>query len=47
MEEMSTKLSETTKKWSEDAETIKRKEFEELKERVESLEQRLSEIEKR
>jgi polyhydroxyalkanoate synthesis regulator phasin len=45
-EEMSTKLSDTSKKWSEGAELIKRKEFEELKARVESMDQRLSEIEK-
>jgi polyhydroxyalkanoate synthesis regulator phasin len=45
-EEMSTKVSETTKKWSEDAEIIRRQEFQELKERVDSLEQRLDQIEK-
>jgi len=43
---MSTKVSETTKKWSEDAEIIRRQEFQELKERVDSLEQRLDQIEK-
>jgi polyhydroxyalkanoate synthesis regulator phasin len=44
-EEASTKLTETAKKWSESAEAIKRKEFEELMERVESLERRMSKIE--
>jgi polyhydroxyalkanoate synthesis regulator phasin len=45
-EEASTKISETAKKWSEGTEVIKRKEFEELKARVDSLEQRLGEIER-
>jgi polyhydroxyalkanoate synthesis regulator phasin len=43
-DEISAKMSEKTKKWSEGLEVIKRKEFEDLKNRVETLEQRLDEI---
>jgi polyhydroxyalkanoate synthesis regulator phasin len=42
-EEISAAISEKTKKWSESTEVVKREEFEQLKERVEALEQRLTE----
>ena len=45
-EEISSTIAEKTKKWSEGVEIVKRKELEELKERVQSLEQRVSEMEK-
>ena len=45
-EEISSTIAEKTKKWSEGVEIVKRKELEELKERVQSLDQRLSEMEK-
>jgi polyhydroxyalkanoate synthesis regulator phasin len=40
-DEITTKLAETTKKWSDNTELVTRKEFEELEARVETLEQRL------
>jgi len=45
-EEISTKMADTTKKWSENIESVKRTELEELKERLEKVEQRLAELEK-
>lgn len=45
-EEISTAIAEKTKKWSESVEVVKREEFEQLKARVETLEQRLAETEK-
>ena len=45
-EEVTSAISEKTKKWSESVEVVKREEFEQLKARLENLEQRLSEIEK-
>ncbi len=45
-EEVSSTMAEKTKKWSESLEIVKRKEFEDLKERVLTLEQRLTESEK-
>jgi polyhydroxyalkanoate synthesis regulator phasin len=45
-EEISTTIAEKTKKWSDSVEVVKREEFEHLKARIESLEQRLTEIEK-
>jgi polyhydroxyalkanoate synthesis regulator phasin len=45
-EEITTKMADTTKKWSENIESVKRKEVEDLKERLEKVEQRLAELEK-
>ena len=45
-EEITTKMADTTKKWSESMEFVKRKEIEELKERLENVEQRLTAMEK-
>ncbi len=42
-EEITAAISEKTKKWSESTEVVKREEFEQLKARVEALEQRLTE----
>jgi polyhydroxyalkanoate synthesis regulator phasin len=44
-EEIITKMGEKSKKWSENIELVRRKEFEELKERIENLEKRLAEME--
>jgi len=43
-EEITSTIAEKTKKWSDSVEVVKREEFEQLKARVESLEQRLTEI---
>ncbi len=45
-EELITKMGEKSKKWSENVELVRRKEFEELKQRIEDLEKRLTELEK-
>ena len=45
-EEITTKMADTSKKWSEGMEYVKRKELEELKERLEKVEQRLAAMEK-
>ena len=45
-EEITAKMADTSKKWSESTESVRRKEFEELKERLEQLEQRLAAMEK-
>lgn len=45
-EEITSNIAEKTKKWSESVEMVKREEFEQLKARVEILEQRLTESEK-
>jgi polyhydroxyalkanoate synthesis regulator phasin len=46
-EEISSAIADKTKKWSESIEIVKREEFEQLKARVENLEQHLAEMEKR
>jgi polyhydroxyalkanoate synthesis regulator phasin len=45
-EEITSTIAEKTKKWSNSVEVVRREEFEQLKARIESLEQRLTEIEK-
>ena len=45
-EGITTKMADTSKKWSEGMEYVKRKELEELKERLEKVEQRLAAMEK-
>ena len=45
-EEITTKMADTTKKWSEGMEYVKRKELEELKERLAKVEERLTALEK-
>jgi polyhydroxyalkanoate synthesis regulator phasin len=45
-EEITTAISEKTKKWSENVEVVKREEFDQLQARVENLEQRLTDLEK-
>jgi polyhydroxyalkanoate synthesis regulator phasin len=45
-EEITSAIAEKTKKWSDSVEVVKREEFEQLKARVESLDQRLTEIKK-
>jgi polyhydroxyalkanoate synthesis regulator phasin len=45
-DEITTKMADTTKKWSEGMEYAKRKDIEELKERLEKVEQRLAVMEK-
>jgi polyhydroxyalkanoate synthesis regulator phasin len=45
-EEITSAIAEKTKKWSDSVEVVKREEFEQLKARVESLDQRLTKIEK-
>jgi polyhydroxyalkanoate synthesis regulator phasin len=45
-EEITSAIAEKTKKWSDNVEVVKREEFEQLKARVESLDQRLTKIEK-
>ncbi len=45
-EEISSTIAEKTKKWTENVEIVKRKELEELRERVQNLEQRIAEMEK-
>jgi len=44
-DEITTKMADTTRKWSEGMEYVKRKELEELKERLHQLEERLAVLE--
>jgi len=45
-EEITTKMADTTRKWSEGMEYVKRKELDELKERLTKVEERLAALEK-
>jgi len=44
-DEITTKMADTTRKWSDGMEYVKRKELEELKERLHQLEERLAVLE--